>query len=161
MRPNESFSENVIKQQHEKNKNEAWKALKLGRVAQSKDFKEWKKSICQWIDKNPEFGCDLLRWEYEEGAIVWGGESWGVIWDQIRSHIDFKDKTVIEVGCGMGLAAVHHALLARVTSIHFGSILLIKMSGKRQLIFLMLIVLRYHQFKIGQRLPQLKMMLLD
>ena len=117
MRPHESFSENVIKQQHEKNKNEAWKALKLGRVAQSKDFKEWKKSIYQWIDKNPEFGCDLLRWEYEEGAIVWGGESWGVIWDQIRSHIDFKDKTVIEVGCGMGLAAVH-ARLAGASYIH-------------------------------------------
>ena len=63
-----------------------------------------------WAGAFPEQICDVFRWEFDEGAIIWGGDSWGVIWDEIRRKIEFGGKRVLEYGGSMGLGPVHARL---------------------------------------------------
>ena len=116
-RPHESLSAAVIANQHRKNCDDLAGPVESGSLATNSLFREWKRSVCDWFEECPDRGCDQFRWEFREGAIVWGGESWGVVWGGIRRELSFKDKDVVEFGCSMGLGSVH-ARLEGARSVH-------------------------------------------
>lgn len=106
-RPHESLQDSVLLAQHKKNLSDLNDGNIRGEIAQMGSFRVWKKSITAWFKEYPNRSKDLLRWEFDEGARVWGGESWAVIWDEIRRKIELRGKNIIECGFSMGLAAVH------------------------------------------------------
>ncbi len=106
----ESNDESFVRRQLEKNRDDLKLEPVEGSLSACTSFRDWKQSIVDWAEAFPEQICDVFRWEFEEGAIVWGGDSWGVIWDQISRKIDFQGKRVLEQGTSLGLGPVHARL---------------------------------------------------
>lgn len=106
----ESIAPDVIANQLRKNCGDLERVSEAGSLAALSSFRKWKRAICDWAKERPDRGCDLFRWEFKEGAVVWGGESWGVIWDAIRKRVQFQDQAVVEYGCSLGLGPVHARL---------------------------------------------------
>lgn len=113
----ESIAPEEIAIQHHKNCNDLNRVPPAGSLEANYLFRKWKQMVCDWVEACPGRGCDLFRWEFKEGAIIWGGESWGVVWEEIRRKISFNDKRVVEYGCSMGLGPVH-ACLEGASSVH-------------------------------------------
>lgn len=109
-RPHESFLERSILFQHKKNCDDLKLRKTKEKVMRYDGFENWKRSICVWFKKNPNNYMDLLRWEFESDVRIWGGEHWGVIWDEIRRKVPINGKSIVECGFSMGLAAVHARL---------------------------------------------------
>ena len=106
----ESIAPEAVAIQLRKNCGDLERVSEAGSLAALNSFRKWKRAICDWAKERPDRGCDLFRWEFKEGAVVWGGESWGVIWDAIRKRVQFQDQAVVEYGCSLGLGPVHARL---------------------------------------------------
>lgn len=106
----ESNDEIIVRLQLGKNREDLKQEPVKGSLSSSTLFRAWKQSVVDWAEAFPEQICDVFRWEFDEGAVIWGGDSWGVIWDEIRRKIEFGGKRVLEYGGSMGLGPVHARL---------------------------------------------------
>ena len=106
----ESSDESFVLEQMRKNREDLKREPVKGGLSACTLYCAWKQSVVDWAGAFPEQICDVFRWEFNEGTIIWGGDSWGVIWDEIRRKIEFRGKRVLEYGGSMGLGPVHARL---------------------------------------------------
>lgn len=102
----ESNDESFVRRQLKKNRDDLKMESVKGALSACTSFLAWKQSVVDWAEEFPEQISDLFRWEFNE-AIIWGGDSWGCIWDEIRRKVEFRDKRVMELGGSLGLGPVH------------------------------------------------------
>jgi hypothetical protein len=105
----ESNNESFVRRQLEKNRDDLKREPVKGSLSAGTSFRAWKQSVVDWAEVFPEQISDVFRWEFNE-ALIWGGDSWSVIWDEIRRKIEFRDKRVMELGGSLGLGPVHARL---------------------------------------------------
>jgi len=105
----ESNNESFVRRQLEKNRDDLKREPVKGSLSAGTSFRAWKQSVVDWAEEFPEQISGVFRWEFNE-ALIWGGDSWGVIWDEIRCKIEFRDKRVMELGGSLGLGPVHARL---------------------------------------------------
>lgn len=115
----ESNDETFVRLQLGKNREDLKREPVKGDLSSSKLFRAWKQSVVDLAEAFPEKICDVFRWEFNEGAVIWGGDSWGVIWDEISRKIKFQGKRVLEQGGSLGLGPVHARLAGAQSVVSF------------------------------------------
>jgi|TARA_B110000438_G_scaffold22111_2_gene20006 hypothetical protein len=115
----ESNDETIVRLQLGKNREDLNREPVEGSLSACTLFRAWKQSVVDWAEVFPEQICDVFRWEFDEGAVIWGGDSWGVIWDEIRRKIEFQGKRVLEQGGSLGLGPVHARLAGAQSVVSF------------------------------------------